>query len=239
MLNPITATLNKLAWFLEREKVIRKEHGWLMLCRRVISYVLTPIFWRRTFIIHVRKIGDDTELSEADFKPDIENWSFKNISSHEEAEMLEAQDLMFRYWPTFDNKKLKYYSKLLDEGATALCGFAGRELAFIQWDIPSTKSMHKVTYYRPKVDFAGGEGYVQGPWTNPKYLRMGLFKYNTYFNTDPFLRDKGVKKVIGPVWDQREAVRKTIESIGYEPYAVARVTRFLWWKLWEGEKPLG
>ena len=234
----MTAIRNKLAWLLEREKSIRKKHGWLMLCRRVISYVLTPIFWRRTFIIHARQIGDSSDLKEADFKPDIENWSFKNVSSHEEAARLEAQGFMFRYWPTFDNKKLKYYSKLLDEGATALCGFAGQELAFIEWDIPSTKAMRKVTYYRPKVDFAGGGGYVQGPWTNPKFLRMGLFKYNTYFNIDPFLRAKGVKIVIAPIWDKREATMKITESMGYKPYAKAKVTRFLWWRFWEGEKPL-
>ncbi|NQT74663.1 MAG: hypothetical protein HQ553_18145 [Chloroflexi bacterium] len=238
MPNPITAIHNKLAWLLEREKATRKEYGWLMLCRRTISYVLAPVFWRRTFIIHVRQIRDSAELNEDDFKPDIENWSFLNVSSHEEAARLEAQGFMFRYWPTFDNYKLKYYSKLLDEGATALCGFAGQELAFIKWAIPSTKAMRNVTYYRPKIDFSRGDRYVQGPWTNPKYRRMGLFAYNSYFNCDPFLRSNGGKVIIAPVWDERETVRKAIESIGYKPYAKAKVTRFLWWRFWEGEKPL-
>jgi len=209
-----------------------------MLCRRTISYVLTPVFWRRTFVIHARQIVDNTELNEIDFKPDIENWSFKNISSHEEAERLEAQGFMFRYWPTFDNKKLKYYSKLLDEGATALCGFAGQELAFIMWVIPSEKAIHRVKYYRHKIDFSRGERYAQGPWVNPKYLGMGLLKYSTYFNSDPFFRKNGGKVVIGVLWDERESLIKVMEAMGYKPYVKAKVTRFLWWKFWEGEKPL-
>ena len=200
--------------------------------------MLGLVFWRRTFIIYAREIGNNTELNEADFKPDIENWSFKNVSSHEEAERLEVQGFMFRYWPTFDNTKLKYYSKLLDEGCTALCGFAGQELAFIIWVIPSTKAIHRVKYYRHKIDFSRGERYVQGPWANPKYRRTGLLKYNTYFNIDPFLRNNGGNVVIGVLWDEREALIKTMESIGYKPYAKAKVTRFLWWKFWEGEKPL-
>ncbi|NQT73562.1 MAG: hypothetical protein HQ553_12470 [Chloroflexi bacterium] len=238
MSNAIITIRSKLVWFFEREEAIRKELGLLKLCRRTISYVLTPIFWRRTFIIHSRQIEDHTELNENDFKPDIENWSFKNVSSHEEAEKLEAQGFMFRYWPTFDNKKLKYYSKLLDEGCTALCGFAGKDLAFIVWAIPSEKAIHRVKYYRHKIDFSRGERYLQGPWVNPKYQGMGLLKYSHYFNSDPFLRNNGGKVLIGVLWDEREALIKVMNATRYKPYAKAKVTRFLWWKYWEGETPL-
>lgn len=238
MPNPLLAIRKKLVWLRERAKAIRGDRGWMTLCRRTNSYVLSPVFWRRTFILYARDIEDPPVLNESDFKPNIDNFSFKIVTSHEEAARLEHQGFMFRYWPTFDNKKLKYYSKLLNEGATAFCGFAGHELAFIQWAIPSTQALHRITYYRPKVDFASGERYVQGPWTNPKYIRMGLFTYNTYFNTDPHLRAHGGKLIKGPVWEERKQTRKTIESIGYKPYRKARVTRFLWWRFWEGEKPL-
>ena len=98
--------------------------------------------------------------------------------------------------------------------------------------------MHKVTYYRTKVDFSAGEIFCQGAWSNPKYRRMGLYKYNIYFNRDPYLLNKGIKAVKGTAWDLNDKGNAILKSIGGKPYAKAKVTRFLWWKFWEGETPL-
>ena len=67
---------------------------------------------------------------------------------------------------------------------------------------------------------------------------MGLYKYNIYFNRDPYLLNKGIKAVKGTAWDLNDKGNAILKSIGGKPYAKAKVTRFLWWKFWEGETPL-
>lgn len=229
----------KLKWLMERTKTIRESQGLFALMRRSISFTFEPVFWRRTFYLYANEIEASLDMNESDYKPDIDDFCFKIVTSHEETNKLEAEGFMFRYWPTFDNTKLRYYTKLLDEGATAFISFAGKDLAFIQWTIPTREAMNRVTYYRQKVDFSGQEMYAQGTWTNQKYRRMGLYKYNIHFNRNRYLLDRGITVVKGTYRDQDVVGMKMVESVGSKRYAKAKVTRFLRWKFWEGEKPLG
>lgn len=227
-----------IAWFIGRARAIRESQGPIGLIRRSISFALEPVFWRRTFILYQRTLQHIPASKEVDFKPDIENLSLKIISSPREAEELENDGFMFRSYPTFDNTKLKFYWKVMDVGAIATCAFVGKDLANIQFIIPTKNAMKKVTPYRTRVDFSGGETYTQSAWTNPKYRLHGLAKYNAFFNRDPFLLMNGITVVRSTFWDQNELGQKMAISLGAERYGKAKLTKFLWWRFWEGETPL-
>lgn len=227
-----------IAWYKDRARAIRESGGIIGLTRRSVSFALEPVFWRRTFILYQRTLQYLPASEEADYKPDIDNLSLKIISSPKEAEELENDGYMFRSYPTFDNTNLKYYWKAMDVGAIAACVFIAKELANIQFIIPTKKGMYKLSPYRTKVNFSGGETYTQSAWTNPKYRRQGLAKYNAFFNRDPFLVKNGISVVKSTFWDQNKLGQKMAVSLGAERYGKAKLTRILWWKFWEGERPL-
>lgn len=227
-----------IAWFLSRAKAIRESSGAIGLIRRSISFALEPVFWRKTFILYQRTLQHIPASKEAYFKPDIENLSLKIISSPREAEELENDGFMFRSYPTFDNTKSKFYWKAMDLGAIATCVFVGKDLANIQFIIPTKHALNKLSPYRTRVNFSGGETYTQSAWTNPKYRLHGLAKYNTFFNRDPFLLKNGITVVRSTFWDQNELGQQLAISLGAKRYGKARLTKILWWNFWEGETPL-
>ncbi|NQT71905.1 MAG: hypothetical protein HQ553_03940 [Chloroflexi bacterium] len=228
--------IGKLAWLIKRAKNIKEsEKGLLSLPRRILSYILLPVFWRKTLYLYEHAIENRNGLCEDDYRPAIDAFVFKIVTSHNEAEKLEAEGFMFRSYPTFDNTKLKYYWKLLDEGAIAFCGFYEKDLATIQWILPNQEAIHRISPYRQKVNFSAGETYTQGSWSNIKYRGTRLHKYNVLFNRDPYLLDKGIKIVRNTVWDQNKARHRSLVSVGAKIYAKAHLTKVLWWKFWERE----
>ncbi|MFC2027582.1 hypothetical protein ACFLU3_02725 [Chloroflexota bacterium] len=228
----------KLSWLVERAKDIRNSEGLLSLPRRMVSYILLPVFSLKTLYLYEHAIENRDGVCEDDFKPAIDAFIFKVVSSHSEADNLEADGFMFRSYPTFDNTKLKYYWKLLDKGAIAFCGFCEKDLATMQWIVPSEKAIREVSPYRQKVNFQAGETYTQGSWSNTKYRGTRLHKYNVLFNRDPFLLERGIKIVRNAVWDQNHARHRSLVSVGANIYGKAHLITILRWKFWCCEAPL-
>ena len=114
---------------------------------------------------------------------------------------------------------------------------AQKDLATIQWILPSQEAIQRVSPYRQRVNFSAGETYTQGSWSNIKYRGTRLHKYNVLFNRDLYLLDKGIKIVRNTVWNQNKARHRSLVSVGAKIYANAHLTKVLWWKFWEGETP--
>ena len=167
----------------------------------------------------------------------IDNLTLRIISTNREADELEAQGFEFRSCPTTWNLNLEAYRRRLYQGAIASCVFVGQELGTITWVIPSQEVQDKIGFSPQEVNYLNGEALEKGDWVNPKYRRMGLYKYNVHFNRDPFLVAKGITTMRTIFLQQNKTGQRLVASVGARPYAKTRLLKILWWKSWK-ETPL-
>jgi len=223
----------KILWWFELAITIAMEKGGMEVVKRWPLWASRRFYY--TALLCERSVTVDVApLDEVDYRPNVEGISLKVIWSNEEADRLEAEGFEFRSCHTHDNRLLRTYRERLDHGAIAFCIYAEHELAQITWIGPTQKAKDYLTKHRINVDFARNEVFATGSWTNPKYKKKGLYKYNILFNRDPFLLGQGVtmtKSILGGWHPVGYVVHPA--HFGSRPYVKLRFLRILCWKFWK------
>jgi hypothetical protein len=212
---------------LKRAKDILKTEGLKPLLRRSFDFVRVQFFEYEDYYLYEYTIK---ERSEADFLPKIQDFTFKIISSNEEADKLaEAIGSDFR-------RRFVTARRMLDKGAIAFCIFVKGEIAHIGW-IALSEEAHKAVDNLPyKVDFSNNEACTGGVETITRYRGEGLMAYG-HFKRFEFLREKGIVVSRNAVAKSNIASQKAHAKFSPRVHAEAKHLKLLWWYFWK-EKPL-
>ncbi|MGB2798885.1 MAG: hypothetical protein WBC82_03455 [Dehalococcoidia bacterium] len=221
--------MSGVASLFKRAKHIYETEGIVALLRRAFSFVIGHFFQYQTYYILERALENVRKLNEADFLPKIDHFDLKIVSTHQEADELEADGLEFR-------SQIVNARKSLDKGAVAFCIFVGRELASIGWVAMTQEAKDSLNEPPYKVDFLNNEACVTAVWTNPEYRRMGLREYGA-FKRHRFMLDHGVRTRRIVIAKRNIAFHTGSAKAGSRAYAEGRYLRILWWKSWR-ERPL-
>jgi len=186
-------------------------------------------FQYRTYYLSEHTLEDIRKLNEADFMPNIDNFTLKIISTNQVADELEAEGFCFRAQAAKNRKAL-------DSGAIALCIFMERELASIGWIALTQEAKNSLDEPPFSIDFTKGEVSGGNIWTNPKYRRMRLSEYNR-FKRHQFMLEMGKVLLRKAIPIGNTATRRGVAKFDPRIYAKGRYLKFLWWKYWK-EKPL-
>jgi len=216
---------------IDRARYILKTEGLGSLLGKGFRFVVGPIFKYETFYLYEYILEDLRDLKESDFKPKIDDFTFKIVSTHQEADRLEAEGFELRAtsypWGYPDPRKL------LDRGLILTCTFAGRELASIG-SIAMTKEAADTPQ---KVDFSNNEVYPTAAWTNPKYRRMGFHKYCS-FKRRQFDLSQGKTVSRFSVVKSNIALQLAEPKISRK-YGEARCLKIMRWTFWREEHSRG
>jgi hypothetical protein len=207
-------------------RVIANRASMLLLKVRSIC-LKNPLFRSLTYDLFEYALESVDSLNEADFMPEIDEFTLKMVSSNEEADEIEALGFEFR-------SRSPRYRERLDKGAVASCIFVGRELTYIGWVGLTNEAKESMgdPPYRYKVDFANGEACAGSIWTNSKYRGMGLAAYG-YFKRLQYLREKGRIVARGATVKDNVATHRMLARFGPRIYAEGRLLRVLWWQFWK------
>jgi len=195
--------------------------------RRGFAFVVSLCFQYRTY--HIIEYDISKERREADFLPGIQNFTFKIISTNQEADELEASGLEFRSHVINARERL-------DKGAIAFCIFVGSELAYIAWVAMTQQAKDVLDAFPFRVDFSNNEAYWGAIWTSPKHRGMGLATYGA-FKRIQFMRERGRVVVRGAVATDNSASLAVGAKHGPKVCVEARHLKIIWWNSWK-EKPL-
>ena len=212
---------------LKRAKDILKTEGLKPLLTRGFAFVSVWLVAYGDYYLYEYTLK---ERNEADYLPEIQDFTFKIISSNEEADKLaEAMGSDFR-------RRFVMARRMLDKGAIAFCIFLKGEIAHIGW-IALSEEAHKAVDNLPyKVDFLNHEACTGGTQTIPQYRSKGLMAY-CYFKRFEFLREKGIVISRNAVAKSNIASQKAQAKFSPRVHAEAKHLKLLWWYFWK-EKPL-
>jgi len=219
--------VNTLVAMLKRARDILQTEGLKPLLTRGFAFVGDWLLEYGDYYIYEYTLK---ERNEADFLPETQDFTFRIISSNEEADKLaEAIGSDFRRrFVTARNK--------LDKGAIAFCIFVKGEIAHIGW-VALSEEAHKAVDNLPyRVDFLNHEACTGGTQTIPEYRNKGLMAYG-YFKRFQFLREKGILVSRNAVAKSNTASKKAHAKFSPRVYAEAKHLRLLRWHFWK-EKPL-
>ncbi len=212
---------------LKRAKDILKTEGLKPLLTRGFDFAKAWFFDYGDYYLYEYTLE---ERNEADYLPEIGDFTFKMISNNEEADKLaKAIGSDFR-------RRFVKSRRMLDKGAIAFCIFVKGEIAHIGW-IALSEEVHKAADNLPqRVDFLNHEAYTGGTHTIPQYRSKGLMSYG-YFKMFEFLRGKGIVVSRNAIAKDNIVSQKAHVKFSPRVYAEAKQLRLLWWRFWK-EKPL-
>lgn len=147
---------------LQRANNILQSEGVSALVRRGLEFVIGLPFKYQTYYLCQYAPESHRKFREADFRPNIDELTFKIISTNYEADELEAQGFQFRSY--FSDAR-----KRLDKGAIAFCSFINRDLSDIGWVAMDEEAAKSLWPPPLRVDFCNKEVVVGGVVTMPKY----------------------------------------------------------------------
>jgi hypothetical protein len=219
--------ISTLVAMLKRAKDILKTEGLKPLLTRGFDFVKVWFLEYGDYYLYEYTLK---ERNEADFLPQIQDFTLKIISSNEEADKLaEAIGSDFR-------RRFVKARKMLDKGTIAFCIFVKGEIVHIGW-VALNEEAHKAVDNLPyKVDFSNNEACTGGTQTIPQYRSKGLMAYG-YFKRFEFLKEKGIVVSRNAVAKSNIASQKAHAKFSPRVYAEASHLRLLWWHFWK-EKPL-
>jgi len=219
--------IGTLVAMLKRAKDILKTEGLRPLLTRSFALVSAWFLEYGDYYLYEYTLK---ERNEADYLPEIQDFTFKIVISNKEADKLaEAIGSDFR-------RRFVRARNMLDKGAIAFCVFVKGEIAHIGWVTLSEKAHKAVDNLPYKVDFLNHEACTGGTQTIPQYRSKGLMAY-CYFKRFEFLRGKGIVVSRNAVVKSNIASQKAHAKLSPRVYAEARYLRLLWWRFWK-EKPL-
>lgn len=216
----------RLTELFTRAKYIFQTEGLTPLLRRGFTFLAGYFFQYGTLYLYEFTVK---ERNEADFLPRIRDFTFKVVTTNQQADELAADGLEFRSHVINARQRL-------DKGAIAFCVFIDGELASIGWVAMTEEAKKSLTRLPIQVGFSSNEAYTGGAETNPKYRGMGLAPY-VVFKRLQFLKERGRVAVRAVVATNNIASQRLHARLGSKRYAEARYLKLLWWKSWR-EKPL-
>lgn len=218
--------ISTLVAMLKRAKDILKTEGLKPLLTRGFDFVKVWFLEYGDYYLYEYTLK---ERNEADFLPQIQDFTLKIISSNEEADKLaEAMGSDFR-------RRFVTARSMLDKGAIAFCIFVKGEIAHIGW-VALSEEAHKAVDNLPyRVGFLNHEACTGGTQTIPQYRVKGLMAYG-YFKRFEFLKEKGIVVSRNAVAKSNIASQKAHAKFSPRVYAEASHLRLLWWHFWK-EKP--
>jgi hypothetical protein len=211
---------------LRRAKEIFRTEGLLALLRRAFIYLAGYLFRYQRYYLYEHTLE---ERDEADFLPKTRDFTFKIITTRQQADELAAAGLDFG--TRHPNERGS-----LDNGAVAFCFFINSELAHIGWVAMSQEAKHNADSLPYRVDFAHGQACTGGTWTNPGYRGRGLMVYG-YFKRFKFLCEKGFKSSRNAVAVGNIASNRVQAKFGPKVYSRGRYLKILRWVFWK-ETPI-
>ncbi len=219
--------ISTLVAMLKRAKDILKTEGLKPLLTRGFDFVKVWFLEYGDYYLYEYTLK---ERNEADFLPQIQDFTLKIISSNEEADKLaEAMGSDFR-------RRLVTARSMLDKGVIAFCIFVKGEIAHIGW-VALSEEAHKAVDNLPyRVDFSNNEACTGGTETIPQYRVKGLMTYGCVKRFQ-FLRENGKVISRNAVEKSNIASQKALAKFGPRIYAEARYLKLLRWRFWK-EKPL-
>ncbi len=209
-----------------RAKHVLQTEGLVPLLRRGYAFLLGYFLRYENYYLYEYRLD---ERSEADFMPSNQDFTFKIVSTKEQADGLVADGFEFR---SSDGSQIERLGK----GAIAVCVFVGRELAHIGWVAMNEEAKKSIIDIPFQVDFPDNKAFAGGVWTNPKYRRIGFHTYS-FFKRLQFLKERGIIVAQGVVATSNIAPQRVNAKFNSKIYAEARYLKILWWKSWK-EKPL-
>jgi hypothetical protein len=212
---------------LKRAKDILRTEGLRPLLTRGFAFVSVWLIEYGDYYLYEHTLEDGNE---ADFLPEIQDFTFKIISSNEEADKLaEAMGSDFR-------RRFVTARSMLDKGAIAFCIFVKGEIAHIGW-VALSEEAHKAVDNLPyRVDFSNNEACTGGTETIPQYRVKGLMTY-CCVKRFQFLRENGKVISRNAVEKSNIASQKALAKFSPRMYAEAKYLKLLRWRFWK-EKPL-
>jgi len=219
--------ISMLAAILKRARDIVQKEGLKPLLTRGFAFVRARFLEWGDFYVYEYTLK---ERNEADFLPGIRDFTFKIVSSNEEADRL-AETIGSDFRRRFFRAR-----SMLDKGAIAFCIFVEGEIAHIGWVALSEKAHKAVDNLSYKVDFLNHEACTGGSETIPQYRGKGLMAYG-YVKRFEFLRGKGILVSRNAVEKSNIASQKAHAKLGPTLRAEAKYLRLLRWRFWR-ERPL-
>ena len=218
--------IRRLAVLFGRAKRIFQTEGWIPLLKQSLKFFVGLFFQYKTYYLYEYRFK---EMNETDFVPKIHDFTFKIVSTNQEADRLVPNGFEFRSFNSV-------FRERLDKGAIAFCIFIGRELAHIGWVAMNEEARKSILTLPLRVNFSNNESFIGGIITMPKYQGKGLMAYGLLKRLQ-FLREKGVMVSRHIIAKNNVVSRTVVENSGYNRYGEARYLRILWWKSWK-ENPL-
>jgi len=215
-----------LVAMLKRAKDIQQTEGLKTLLKRGFAFVRVFFFDYGEYFLYEHTLEDGNE---ADFLPNIQDYTFKIISNNKEADELAAIGSDFR-------RRFVSARRSLDKGAIAFCIFVKGEIVHIGFVAMSEEAKKTFDPMPYKVDFSNKEACTGGVETITRYRGEGLMAYG-HFKRFEFLREKGIVVSRNAVAKSNIASQKAHAKFGPRIYAEARYLKLLRWRFWK-EKPL-
>jgi RimJ/RimL family protein N-acetyltransferase len=209
-----------------RARGIYQTQGLLPLLGRGFKFLKGYFFHYGTYYLYEYSVK---EGNAADFIPRVRDFTFKIVTSNQQADELAAHFLDL-------SLHVINVRHRLNKGAIAFCFIIGGELAYVGWVAMTEEAKKSLTQLPIRVGFSNNEAYTGAIFTNPKYRRMGLMAY-AYCQKLQFLRERGRVTVRAVVATNNVAVQQFYASLGARRYAEARYLKILWWGSWR-ETPI-
>ena len=169
------------------------------------------------------------ERDEADFLPKIQDFTFKIITTNQQADELATAGFDFGSRHPNDRGGL-------EKGVVAFCFFIDGELAHLGRVAMNEAAKNCFDSLPYQVDFADKQACTGGTWTNPKYRGRGLMVYG-YFKRFEFLREQGMKSSRNAVAVGNIASQKAHARFGPRIYGRGRHIKLFGWRYWK-ETPI-
>lgn len=211
---------------LGRAREIFQTEGLLPLLGRGFIFLIGYLFRYQRFYLYEYTLK---ERNEADFLPKTQDFTFKIVTTNQQADELVAAG--FKFGSRHPNER-----RGLEKGAVAFCFFIDGKLAHIGRVAVSEAAKNCFDSLPYRVDFARKQACTGGTWTHPKYRGRGLMVYG-YFKRFEFLWEKGFKSSRNGVEVGNIASRKAHAKFGPKVYARARYLKVFGWKSWK-ETPI-
>ena len=203
-----------------RVKDILRTEGLISLVNRVAAFLIRSFFRYGTFYLYEHTMGNHNE---ADFMPRMQDFTFKLVSTNQQASELAANG--------FEDFRSRFLNarRSLDNGAIAFCIFHGLELAHIGWVAMTEKAKSAIDYLPYQVHFSDNQACTGSSVTVPKYRGKGFMTYG-FFKRFEYLRKHGITTSRNAVNTSNIISQKAHAKFGPIIYARARYIKILWWQ---------
>ena len=218
--------MKRIIVLLATASYIIRNDGFGAFTRRGIAFLRYQLFFHRSYYLHVTRLAVTNRTAE---EPQIQDFSFKIITSNQQVKELTAEGFEFRPW-------YPVYSQRLDKGATAFCGFDSKQLVHTSWCSFTGKAWKTLGEPPFKVDFSDNEAATGDYWTDSAYRGKGLAHYATV-QREHYIRANGRTLVRGSIARDNQRAQRVSRFGTQHRYAEGRYLKILCWKSWR-ETPI-